>query len=379
MPYYGYADVRSFRWQLVAQRSFMGWYTEVLAASADGGEAALSPTPEIGQWPLAMAYAMRGRPVEARQAFAGAIAFHRAQDNQHQVGWVVYYELLMVALTYHPERVAERRRLAAAGEAAWRRSARVQANLPARWVLPPLLLVEGEWAEARTLAQEPGGHALPFQREVAVSLLGPLARLQGDPDLAWDQVETMFPDGPETPPGGVSFPEALAVQRLGAALALDGGDTGTARAWLEAHDRFLGWSGAVIGAAEAQILWAEYHRATGDADAARADAERALVLAGAPRRPLALLAVYRMLGVLATDAGCFERAADHLDEALHLADVCVAPFARALTLLASAPLRARTGDHAAATALLDEARAICIPSTPNPPSHASMPSPHAPR
>ena len=87
----------------------------------------------------------------------------------------------------------------------------------------------------------------------------------------------------------------------------------TAKAWLEMHDHWLAWSGAVLGQSEGQALWAQYHRQAGDADEARDHAERALAHATEPRQPLALIAAHRLLGELDTDTGRFDIAQEHLD------------------------------------------------------------------
>jgi tetratricopeptide (TPR) repeat protein len=151
------------------------------------------------------------------------------------------------------------------------------------------------------------------------------------------------------------------MQRLGAALALDAGDLPTAQGWLEAHDRWLAWSGAVRGLSEGHRGWAEYHRAAGDGARAYEHAERALAHATEPRQPLALLAAHRLLGELDTDAGRFEDAATHLDASLTLGEACEALYERALTLLAMAELKAATGEGDAARTLLDEVTAISVP------------------
>ena len=84
----------------------------------------------------------------------------------------------------------------------------------------------------------------------------PLAVWRGDPDLAWQIIDRILPAGPRTEPGTAYFPTALPLQRLAAELALDAGDLPTARAWLEAHDRWLDWSGAVLGRADGALFWA---------------------------------------------------------------------------------------------------------------------------
>jgi DNA-binding NarL/FixJ family response regulator len=219
-----------------------------------------------------------------------------------------------------------------------------------------LLLVEGHWAEVHELAMAAHPERGWIDR-AARGCLGLLAREQGDRDLGWRLVREALPGGPATAPGDSHYLQALQTQRLAAALALDAGDLATARAWLESHDRWLAWNGAVLGQAAGQLGWAEYYRAAGDPALARQHAERALALAGEPRQPLALLAAHRLLGELAAEAGKHAEAQDHLGQALALAEACAAPYEQALTLLALAELR-----HAAsvrdAAAALDEARAV---------------------
>ncbi len=123
----------------------------------------------------------------------------------------------------------------------------------------------------------------------------------------------------------------------------------------------MSFSAAVLGLSEGQALWARYHRQMGDAESARAHAESALAHATEPRQPLALIATHRLLGELDTDDARYDEAARHLDASLALATACAAPYERALTLLATAELRAATGEKDAAAALLTEVRAICEP------------------
>jgi ATP/maltotriose-dependent transcriptional regulator MalT len=174
-------------------------------------------------------------------------------------------------------------------------------------------------------------------------------------------IHDQFPAGPETEPDDASLDNGPRIQREAAALALAAGDLPGARAWLEAHDRWLAWIGAVLGRSEGHALWAQYHRRRGDSGQARQHAERALRHATEPRQPLALLAAHRFMGELETDAGRYDEAAHHLDISLTLADACHAPYERALTLIALAALRIATAAPADAQHLLDEAQAICEP------------------
>ena len=83
-------------------------------------------------------------------------------------------------------------------------------------------------------------------------------------------VREWLPNGAATEPGTVSgFDGTVALQRVAVALALAEDDMPTARAWLDAYDRWLAWSGAVRGRSEGHALWARYDRATGDLPLAR--------------------------------------------------------------------------------------------------------------
>jgi DNA-binding CsgD family transcriptional regulator len=142
-------------------------------------------------------------------------------------------------------------------------------------------------------------------------------------------------------------------------LALDEGNLPLARTWLDGHDTWFNWSGAILGQSERQQLWAEYHWAAGDHAAAQHCAQQAVDHATEPRQPLALLTAHRLLGELATDAGRIDDAAAQLAAALRLADACAAPYERALTLLALTALGTARGQAAGAQEHLTEARAIC--------------------
>jgi DNA-binding CsgD family transcriptional regulator len=191
--------------------------------------------------------------------------------------------------------------------------------------------------------------------------LGAVLLAQGDAEALRPLIAQLLPDGPGAEPGGVYFQSAVALQRAAATLALRAGDLPTARGWLEAHDRWLAWSGTVLGQSEGQALWARYHRQLGNNREASEHAKRALAHATEPRQPLALLAAHRLLGALATDAGRFDDAARHLDASLAVAAACAAPYERALTLLAMAERCLAMGTPTEAATLLDEMRAICTP------------------
>jgi DNA-binding NarL/FixJ family response regulator len=222
-----------------------------------------------------------------------------------------------------------------------------------------LLVIEGPWAEVRAL--EATSSMLRSMHAPNRTIFSQVAYGQGETHDAWMHIRTLLPNGPATVPGDGMFLDRCHMQRLAAVLAIDAGDLSAAREWLEAHDRWLIWSDAVLGRSEGQLGWSKYHRAAGDSQRADDHAQRALLHASEPRQPLALLAAHRLLGELGTDAGKYAEAATHLAESLSLADACAAPYERALTLLALAALQIVAQKRTEAQASLDEVRAICTP------------------
>jgi predicted ATPase/DNA-binding CsgD family transcriptional regulator len=313
---------------------------------------------------LGVASAGLGRTEEASRWFALTHEAYRRFDHRVMDSFAVANELLLVNLAYYPERVAERRRLADEELNLQRRGAGAFTG-----EVPPLgigrqwlRVLEGEWDEASRL-MEPGRGAFDAGalRQYAACTLGEIARNRGEPEKGWRHVYEVLPLGVSTEPGGNRFFSALATQRLAANLSLDADDLPGARAWLEAHDRWLDWSGAVLWRSEGRLIWARYHREQGDDEAARQHAEAALELATEPRQPLALLAAHRFLGELTTGSGRFPEAKSHIEKSLALAKVCEAPYERALTLISKGRLLAARGDTKESRTVLEEVREICGP------------------
>ncbi len=330
---------------------------QTLARVSDPAHASLLSLGLTGMTALCVVRTALGQPDEARAA--SAIVRDGLRTNRDYIGvtHATEFELSEIVLPYQADRLEERRRLAEEAERAYQQAGDTSTGFSPRTARVGLLVVEGEWAEARmllTASHRAGG--LPGWRLAELRLLGHLARAQGDAEQAWSLIRGALPVGPSTEPGEAMFFNACAFQRLAAALALDADDRVIARAWLDAHDRWLTWSGIMLGRSDGALLWARYHRATSDGNAAQERAEQALADATAPRQPLALLAAHRLLGELATDAGRYEDAATHLDAALTLADACAAPYERALTLLSIAVLRGVSGDTSSMSAPLNEAR-----------------------
>jgi ATP/maltotriose-dependent transcriptional regulator MalT len=307
---------------------------------------------------LAIAYAALGSPEAARRTFGQCRDLSLQSEHYITAGYTGLVELLWAVVPYQADRPDERQRVAAEAERFWARaSGAAQAPLGAQ--LPGMLLA-GRWTEARELALSLYAVRTEVRDRPAVELAR-LAHHQGDVEFVDTLAREVLPAGPATEPGGSDFLTAMEVLRAQASLTIEAGDLATARTWLEAHDRWLVWSGAALGRAEGHLAWGAYHRAAGDLAFAEDHAMRALARATQPRQPLALLAAHRLLGEIATTAGRYTEAAEHLDEALALAAACEAPYERALTLLAQAGWQAATGDRAAAGLLLNEFRAVCVP------------------
>jgi len=315
-------------------------------------------------WGVALVHAMQGRPDRARRAYESARSAYENLDQHRLLAFVLRDELTYTVLPYLSDHLAERERVASAAEqAVLRGNAAGAIDEPAeyaRYPRLPLMVLEGEWREARriiSVLEEYGAHAI--LRHIISSFLGPLARDQGETRLAWQQVYKTWPGGPSTEPGDGDIYYTLPLQRLAVELSLDNGDLASAREWLEAHYRWQTWSGAVLGLSEAQALRARYELASGNSEEAHRRAEQALAQASEPRQPLALLAAHRLLGELGSAGGRYDDAASHLDDALQLADACAAPYERALTLLAVAELRLAEGYDTTVPTVLEEARGIC--------------------
>lgn len=314
-------------------------------------------------WARGIALALAGRADEANQAFTICYEALRRAADASNAATMLLYQLVLVQIPYQADDLIERRRLADWGMTAWRQSVGTHGELSPRFAHLPLLQLEGEWEAARELALSRVRAPDPATEMHLVStvILAQLARAQGDATLAWELVCDLLPGGPQTAPGYHDLAISLALMRVAVALCIDRGELAAAHSWLEAHDRWLAWSGAVLGQADGHLAWAAYHQTAGDIALATQRARRALSLAREPRQPLVLLAALRLVGELETQAGQLSEARQHLEAALQLADACAAPFERALTLLALAELQLRAGAPEAAGRILDEVVAICTP------------------
>jgi tetratricopeptide (TPR) repeat protein len=308
---------------------------------------------------LATANALLGRPQAARQAYLRAQSVYASIGHHNLVAHKGYDALELIYLRYFPDELASRQDLASIVTLAGRYVSGVAYGAPALFYSVPLSVVEGLWNDARETADQAYRSEGWWVHISGGYWLARLAACQGDSTLSWQIVSSLWPDGPQTKPGDFLIWIGLSLQRLAAELSLDAHDLSAARAWLTAHDRWMEWSGAVLGQADGNLLWSQYHDASGNQERARRHAEQALVQATEPRQPLALIAVHRFLGRIDAEQEQFEASAEHLNRSLALADACAAVFERALTLLEMAKLQASQGNRGQARTLLGEVRAIC--------------------
>jgi DNA-binding CsgD family transcriptional regulator len=309
---------------------------------------------------LGVANAALGQSNEARDAFKRALEVFQAMDHHCLIAFTLLTAMRDVAMSYVAADPRLRHQMAAEAEAALGRAGgALDPNVSPRLAGLGCLVLDGQWEEALTVLRELPLPGNAYLRREFTNARVMLSRHQGEPEIAWQEISGLFPDGAATEPGDLIHQEGLFLQRLAADLCLDAGDLPGAHSWLAAHDGWLAWSGSVLGRADGTLGWARYHRAADDGDSARARASEALTLSSEPDQPLVRLAAHRLLGEIETATGNLLDAEPHLTAALDLADACEVPFERALTLLAIAELHAAQGDTPEAAALLDDVRHLC--------------------
>ena len=277
--------VANHRGPLVLFLATVGRFEEALA---HGSRALAGLTPPSGYERLgsgygdacqgmAEAYAGLGQPTNAAECFERGLAAYTMVEHHAMAGWTAAGAITWLLLPYRTDDLGERQRMARESDEAARRAGETIGGMSANHSCLPLLLLEGRWAEVRDLVEMT--YAIPrnaLLRLSAASSLGPLARHQGDTELAWSRVEEFIPDGPAVVPGNLAYADALPLLRLAAELALDANDLSTARAWLDAYEGWLDWSRAVSGRADGHLLRARYHLADMNRSLARQYAEQAL-------------------------------------------------------------------------------------------------------
>ena len=306
---------------------------------------------------LGYAYAALGEPAAARSAFGRAREIFRVGDHLSMVLATLFDELALVVLPYQADQPLERERLEAELAEAFVTFEDLFDPSAARLVSITSDVLSGNWSDALSTVQQSSPR---YIRLVSATLVAPLARQQGKADVAWSLVREGLPSGSDTLPGE-SAGHIVPLRALSVRLSLDAGALDEALKWLHAFDRWLEWSGAVFGLADAHLCWAQYFRAIADRSAARERAKLALAAAAEPRQPLTLLAAHRLLAELDLDDGQLDEARTHLDAALALARACEARHEEARTLLVLADLSVAAGDISSVRARLDAVRTLCAP------------------
>jgi tetratricopeptide (TPR) repeat protein len=309
---------------------------------------------------MGYAYAALGQPDDARRVLAESQRALQLWDERYVLYQRFGLALLHVVMPYMADDLAERERLVEVLQDAHASAAGSMhgAGIP---LLGQHYILGGAWDKAwvdaeTALASTSHGWDLMIAR-LTLGQIALLRGLQSTPD--W--LAPLLPNGPTTDPSQSLLLEGLHAQRLLAKEALGRSDVTAARGWLEAHDRWLDQTGAVLGRADGLIVWSRYHQQLGDVKQAESCVREAIEQASTPRQPLALLAAQRQLGAVLTVTGDHEAAHLHLRGALALAEACAGPFERALTLIALAELWLANGDHEAVCTLLAESNAICEP------------------
>jgi transcriptional regulator with XRE-family HTH domain/tetratricopeptide (TPR) repeat protein len=311
---------------------------------------------------VACALAYLGQVEAARQMLQRLLEGYGQVD--HAGGYIVrawvggFHALNWLVLPYFPDRRDEWEPMLAEAERDWRRGSAAGLEPQRHMLRMPLHLLDGDWPRLRelaTLARSPG--MVFVWTPSATALLCQISLAQGSYDEVLALARETLPNGPATEPGGVFLQTALPIQRAAAMVALEAGDCDTAAAWLTSHDRWLEWSGAVLGQADGDLAWASYHRSAGNLATALDRASAALERASEPAQPLNLVAAYRLLAELALEQGHVGKAIRHLESAAELANACRVPYERALVQLVQADVALRQGDRSVAKSLLSQARA----------------------
>jgi DNA-binding CsgD family transcriptional regulator len=279
----------------------------------------------------AIARAHLGDPEGARAHFEAGRALYASLDHHAVMAFSMLSELRESVIPFSTRDVAYRRKLGLDASDALRRAAgSFPEGLSPERAMLAVHFLDGRWDEARAIASDIPNHGTALLRREVVLTMAAIARAQERFTEAWAMVESALPAGLDTEPGTTLFAESTESMLIATDLAIDQSDLGSARAWLEAYDRWIAWSGATLGLAESQLRWARLHDAEGNGELASGMATKAIASAERPEQPLALIAAYRLLGEIEAGAGKPADARAHLETSLDLAVACRIPYEQAL-------------------------------------------------
>ena len=322
-----------------------------------GGQQGLATEKLIGltYFGLAWALAALGERESAQQTFKRSRSYNRALNNHYLVVHAHRYEYVSLLHVYLPELVQERRRLINVVDEHFELLQESHFSDEGQVLrLSSALILDGRWQEAYEDANSQM-HLESLEIDCA-AVLAQLDWLQGRSHRAWIHIHSVLPQGPDAEPSTPYFLETLQFQRIAAELAMDDGDLELARRWIEALERWQGWSDIVYGEAAPHLLWARYHELRNEIEQARDRSEKALEEASRPRQPLDRIAALRVLARLDAQLGDMASAGDHAREAHSIATTCEAPYEIAQVELVQAEIAMATGDLDQARTLLSSAR-----------------------
>jgi ATP/maltotriose-dependent transcriptional regulator MalT len=362
----GDIDRRATVASLMAESGRLDEALELLMSwrQAAGGRADQAEPGQAGHIMQTSAYvhALAGRPVDSAADFDEAARMFEDSARPLMLVDCIANRLSVLGWPYQADRIAARQaQLAEARRLAGRLGEFIASGLSHDHWLVLSHYLEGRWDLVERLIAAPvltvpGGRYHQHNYWVAAMLM----RERGRPDDAWAWLRRLLPDAERSEPGNTDFLTSTRAMVLAAELALDAGDAGTAERWLAAHARWMRWSGAMLGAAEADLARARLARVAGDPDAAREHAYRALAGAVEPRQPLAQAAIQRFIAELDVEARDEAAAGEHLDRATALAASCEAPHVLLDCRIALVGLLAARGELGRARELAAEARAAAI-------------------
>ena len=361
-------DARTaYRWDMsgpdsrtssVMMKATAGRYRESLEIELLPDELGSSAAIHLAMNAQACALAEMGDPEAARKLGAKAISGIDAVQARPQRAASIFFQLAGIYDPYYADQPPAISRLSRQAEDDMALAAEVPGGLPSRLMSLKLLTRRGAWRELEQLADRALTGLIPYL--IHQSLLGDLAWIAvqtGQSDSAWEYIYDVLDYGPQTEPGDIFYAVGLQLQRTAADLLLVAGDLDGATAWMDANSRWLNWGGSLPGRTWNQVLRARHTALAGNAETARDLLSEVLLLASEPRQPPVLAYVHRLLGELELEAGEFDAAFDHLDEACQGASRNADPFETALSQVGLARHKHMTGASSDAHLLCTEALA----------------------
>ncbi len=317
-----------------------GQFREAIAIAEPFLEAT-ADTAALGNWVAsarghchqgaAIALVHLSNPVGARAHFEAGRALYASLDHHAVMAFSMLCELRESVIPFATRDVELRRRLGReASEALSRAAGSFPEGLSPERAMLVVHFLDGSWGEAQAIASDLPIHGTAILRREVVLTVAAIARAQGRVVDARAALAEALPLGPATVPGTTLFSESTDGMIIAADLAIDQRSLVEARAWLEALDRWLAWSGASLGHAESRLRWARWHRADGDDVLAAELAHSAIELARNPDQPLVHIGANRLLGEIAAGSENSEEARVFLEMSLELASACQIPHLEAM-------------------------------------------------